>query len=88
MFEVVVEGFFLYCAGRGGNKWLSPMGCAMFTIVVRIPINSHLGNALPFLQHIASVAVVLGIRNIPELEVITIRNCYLTTLCAMWLLQC
>ena len=56
-------------AGRGGNKWLSPVGCAMFTLVVHVPIQSQLGVALPFLQHLTTVAVVHGIRNTPELQV-------------------
>jgi BirA family biotin operon repressor/biotin-[acetyl-CoA-carboxylase] ligase len=28
--------------GRGGNKWFSPDGCLMFTLVVPMPTNEHL----------------------------------------------
>ena len=54
--------------GRGSNKWLSPLGCAMFTLVVHIPVHSHLGKALPFLQHLTTVAVVHAVRTIAGLQ--------------------
>jgi BirA family transcriptional regulator, biotin operon repressor / biotin---[acetyl-CoA-carboxylase] ligase len=28
--------------GRGGNKWFSPDGCLMFTLVIPMPTNEHL----------------------------------------------
>lgn len=54
--------------GRGGNIWLSPEGCAMFSLQLHIPLKSELGRLLPFLQHIVSIAVVNSIYSQPELE--------------------
>ena len=48
--------------GRGGNVWLSPMGCAMFSAQLVIPVNSSvLGCRIPFLQHLAALAVIHGL---------------------------
>jgi len=55
--------------GRGGNAWLSPLGCAMFSLHVRIPVHSELGQRAAFLQHITSLAVVLAITEKPGYEV-------------------
>lgn len=55
--------------GRGGNTWISPYGCAMFSLHVRIPVMSRLGIRPPFLQHLMSLAVVDGVRSIPGYEV-------------------
>lgn len=49
--------------GRGGNIWLSPAGCMMFSIHIRIPFASNLGQRPPFLQHIASLAIVNAVRS-------------------------
>lgn len=54
--------------GRGGNAWLSPPGCAMFSLHLRVPQRSLLGERIPFLQHIVSLAVVLGVRQKPGYE--------------------
>lgn len=59
--------------GRGGNQWLSPEGCMMFSLAASIKISSHLGKRLPFLQHIAAVAVVNAIREVPGYEAINVR---------------
>lgn len=61
--------FILFWLGRGGNVWLSPPGCAMFSIHVRVPATSWLGERIPFLQHIVSLAVVLAVRTKPGYEV-------------------
>ena len=55
--------------GRGGNTWLSPLGCAMFSLHVRIPVNSELGQRAAFLQHITSLAVVHAVTQKPGYEV-------------------
>lgn len=55
--------------GRGGNTWLSPKGCAMFSTQLHIPLNSHLGKYPSMLQHITSLAIVASICQIPGLEV-------------------
>ncbi|ESP03602.1 hypothetical protein LOTGIDRAFT_171251 [Lottia gigantea] len=54
--------------GRGGNSWLSPLGCAMFSLHVRIDLNSTLGQKVSFLQHIVSLAVVQSVRTLPQCE--------------------
>ncbi|XP_078619716.1 biotin--protein ligase-like isoform X1 [Branchiostoma floridae x Branchiostoma japonicum] len=59
--------------GRGGNVWLSPVGCAMFTLHARIPLQSELGNRLKFIGHITSLAVVESVRTLPGYEDIDLR---------------
>ncbi|XP_076799293.1 biotin--protein ligase isoform X1 [Arvicanthis niloticus] len=54
--------------GRGPNAWLSPVGCALFTLLVSIPLRSQLGQRIPFVQHLMSLAVVEAVRSIPEYE--------------------
>ena len=61
--------FISFWLGRGGNVWLRPPGCAMFSIHVRVPATSWLGERIPFLQHIMSLAVVLAVRTKPGYEV-------------------
>ncbi|XP_050532838.1 uncharacterized protein LOC126900875 isoform X2 [Daktulosphaira vitifoliae] len=51
--------------GRGGNKWLSPYGCAMFSIQLHIPFNSKLGQRLALLQHVVALSVVSAICSLP-----------------------
>ena len=55
--------------GRGGNVWISPVGCAMFTLHVKVDLHSALGQKLAYLQHIASLAVVEAVRCKPGYEV-------------------
>ncbi|XP_063058998.1 biotin--protein ligase isoform X2 [Engraulis encrasicolus] len=59
--------------GRGGNAWLSPLGCAMFTLHVRVPIASRLGQRIPFLQHLAALAVVEAVCTLPGYEELDLR---------------
>ncbi|TSK16182.1 Biotin--protein ligase [Bagarius yarrelli] len=59
--------------GRGGNTWLSPLGCAMFTLHLRVEVNSRLGQRIPFLQHLAALAVVEAVRTLPGYEDIDLR---------------
>ncbi|XP_066507604.1 biotin--protein ligase isoform X2 [Hoplias malabaricus] len=59
--------------GRGGNAWLSPLGCAMFTLHLQVEINSSLGQRIPFLQHLAALAVVESVRSLPGYEDIDLR---------------
>ncbi|KAL4232937.1 hypothetical protein ACF0H5_007625 [Mactra antiquata] len=59
--------------GRGGNSWLSPIGCAMFTLHVRIPQDSALGRSVSYLQHITSLAVVHSVCKLPGYEDIDLR---------------
>uniref|UniRef100_A0A8U8ARE1 Uncharacterized protein n=1 Tax=Geospiza parvula TaxID=87175 RepID=A0A8U8ARE1_GEOPR len=59
--------------GRGGNAWLSPMGCALSTLHLSIPLHSNLGQRIPFIQHLVSLAVVEAVRSIPGYEDIELR---------------
>ncbi|XP_077621622.1 biotin--protein ligase [Crocuta crocuta] len=59
--------------GRGSNAWLSPVGCALFTLLISIPLRSQLGQRIPFVQHLMSLAVVEAVRSIPEYQDIDLR---------------
>lgn len=59
--------------GRGGNAWLSPLGCAMFTLSVKVDLSSKLGQRIPFLQHLAALAVVEAVRTLPGYQDIDLR---------------
>ncbi|XP_074070038.1 biotin--protein ligase isoform X2 [Macrotis lagotis] len=59
--------------GRGGNVWLSPLGCSLSTLHISIPLFSHLGQRIPFVQHLMSLAVVEAVRSIPEYQDINLR---------------
>ncbi|XP_054021906.1 biotin--protein ligase isoform X1 [Dryobates pubescens] len=59
--------------GRGGNVWLSPVGCALSTLHLTIPLHSNLGQRIPFIQHLVSLAVVEAVRSIPGYEDIDLR---------------
>ncbi|NXV92069.1 BPL1 ligase, partial [Calonectris borealis] len=59
--------------GRGGNVWLSPVGCALSTLHIAIPLHSNLGQRIPFIQHLVSLAVVESVRSIPGYEDIDLR---------------
>uniref|UniRef100_A0A8C0APJ1 Holocarboxylase synthetase n=1 Tax=Buteo japonicus TaxID=224669 RepID=A0A8C0APJ1_9AVES len=59
--------------GRGGNVWLSPMGCALATLHITIPLHSNLGQRIPFIQHLVSLAVVESVRSVPGYEDIDLR---------------
>ncbi|XP_025067832.1 biotin--protein ligase isoform X2 [Alligator sinensis] len=59
--------------GRGGNVWLSPVGCALATLHISIPLDSQLGQRIPFIQHLMSVAVVDSVRSIPGYQDIDLR---------------
>ncbi|XP_048504757.1 biotin--protein ligase isoform X2 [Athalia rosae] len=59
--------------GRNKNVWLSPKGCAMFTLQLHIPLDSSLGQHLPLLQHLVATAIVSAIKSIPGYEDIDLR---------------
>lgn len=59
--------------GRGRNAWLSPLGCAMFTVGVQVGLNSRLGQRIPFLQHLAALAIVEAILTLPGYQDIDLR---------------
>lgn len=59
--------------GRGGNVWISPEGCMMFSAAVRFPDWSKMHSRMPLLQHLVALAVVHGIRTLPGYEDLPIR---------------
>ncbi|XP_055545845.1 biotin--protein ligase [Wyeomyia smithii] len=59
--------------GRSKNQWLSPKGCAMFSLQMHVPLNSPFGQRLPLIQHLVAVAVVRGIRGIANCDKLDIR---------------
>lgn len=61
---------FAAATGRGRNAWLSPLGCAMFTLSVQVELSSRLGQRIPFLQHLAALAVVEAVRTLPGYQVL------------------
>uniref|UniRef100_A0A182PH07 LIM zinc-binding domain-containing protein n=1 Tax=Anopheles epiroticus TaxID=199890 RepID=A0A182PH07_9DIPT len=54
--------------GRSNNQWLSPPGCAMFSLQLQIPMNSMMGRRLPVVQHLVAIAIVSAILSIPGYE--------------------
>nr|XP_014345401.1 PREDICTED: biotin--protein ligase [Latimeria chalumnae] len=59
--------------GRGGNAWLSSLGCAMFTLHISIPLPSQLGQSITFLQHLVALAVVESVKSLPGYQDIDLR---------------
>uniref|UniRef100_A0A182K7Q6 BPL/LPL catalytic domain-containing protein n=1 Tax=Anopheles christyi TaxID=43041 RepID=A0A182K7Q6_9DIPT len=55
--------------GRNNNQWLSPPGCAMFSLQLHIPMSSMLGQRLPIVQHLVAISVVSAILSLPGYEV-------------------
>ncbi|KDN37679.1 class II aaRS and biotin synthetase [Tilletiaria anomala UBC 951] len=47
--------------GRGGNAWISPLGCLQFSSVLHLP--SSLASGVVFVQYIAGLAIVLAVRH-------------------------
>ncbi|XP_066476952.1 biotin--protein ligase [Tiliqua scincoides] len=59
--------------GRGRNSWLSPVGAALSTVHITIPSSSQLGQRIPFIQHLVSLAVVESVRSLPGYQDIDLR---------------
>lgn len=59
--------------GRGGNKWLSPPGCSMFSIQIFFKTTSFLGTRPSLIQHLVALAEVHAIRRREEYRDIDIR---------------
>ncbi|XP_026677474.1 biotin--protein ligase [Diaphorina citri] len=49
--------------GRSNNIWLSPPGCAMFSMQLHIDLKSQLGKHLPLIQHIVAISIVLAVKS-------------------------
>ncbi|TMW51845.1 hypothetical protein DOY81_003090 [Sarcophaga bullata] len=58
--------------GRSSNQWISPLGCAMFSIQLHIAIDTPLGQRLPLIQHIVGAAMVNSLKNHPLYKVLDI----------------
>ncbi|XP_058116517.1 biotin--protein ligase [Anopheles ziemanni] len=54
--------------GRNNNQWLSPPGCAMFSLQLHIPMNSPLGQRLSMVQHLVAVSIVTALLSLPGYE--------------------
>ncbi|XP_072303087.1 biotin--protein ligase isoform X2 [Eucyclogobius newberryi] len=59
--------------GRSRNGWLSPLGCAMFTVCLQVELSSRLGQRIPFLQHLVALAVVEAVRTLSGYEDLDLR---------------
>ncbi|CAB3366136.1 Hypothetical predicted protein [Cloeon dipterum] len=59
--------------GRSNNEWLSPEGCAMFSLQLHLPAKSILGQKISLIQHIAALAVCVAIREAPGFDDIDLR---------------
>jgi len=59
--------------GRGGNKWLSPPGCSMFSIQIFLKTTSFLGTRPSLIQHLVALAQVHAVRSRVEYRDIDIR---------------
>ncbi|XP_041865325.1 biotin--protein ligase isoform X2 [Melanotaenia boesemani] len=59
--------------GRGRNAWLSPLGCAMFTLRLQVELSSRLGQRISFLQHLVALAVVEAVCTLPGYEDIDLK---------------
>ncbi|GFQ71285.1 biotin--protein ligase [Trichonephila clavata] len=70
---VVVAGCQVTGRGRSDNKWISPVGGAMFTLHLSFSLSSQLGQRMSILQHVASLAVVHGIRKKPMYSKLDLR---------------
>ncbi|KFB52443.1 AGAP001481-PA-like protein [Anopheles sinensis] len=54
--------------GRNNNQWLSPPGCAMFSLQLHIPMSSPLGQRLSMVQHLVAVSIVTALLSLPGYE--------------------
>lgn len=49
--------------GRGNNVWVSPAGSLVFSTVIRHPVSLLSHAPVVFLQYLAALAIVEGIKN-------------------------
>lgn len=54
--------------GRSGNVWMSPEGCAMFSLRMQFSLQSELGRHLSIFQHIVALATVLAAKKLPRCQ--------------------
>lgn len=48
--------------GRGGNAWVTPIGCLSFSTVLKHPMELSVQSPVVFIQYLAAMAVVEGIK--------------------------
>nr|XP_061817824.1 biotin--protein ligase-like isoform X1 [Nerophis lumbriciformis] len=70
---IVIAGQQSKGKGRRKNAWLSPLGCAMFTLCVQVKLSSRLGQRISFLQHLVALAVVEAVRTLPGYQDIDLK---------------
>lgn len=73
--------FLIFFIGRGGNAWLSPDGCAMYSLQLHIPLDSILGRHISLLQHLSALATVSAVCSLPDLQVNTFLRCFIIICC-------
>ena len=59
--------------GRGGHKWLSPLGCSMFSVQISLDLESFLGRRPSLIQHLVALAHVDAVRSKSGYEDVDIR---------------
>ncbi|KAK5579054.1 hypothetical protein RB653_008732 [Dictyostelium firmibasis] len=55
--------------GRGGNQWVSPIGCLLYSFKCK----QSDGNKLPFLQYVAGLAMIEAIHSFPIASDLNVR---------------
>lgn len=53
-------GCLLHPAGRGGNSWVSPAGCLMFSCLWSLKVP---GSQAPFINYVISLALIRAVRD-------------------------
>lgn len=52
--------------GRGGNEWLSPPGCLMFSLQLKLDLKSGLVQRVSLIQHLIALALVHAVSNLSK----------------------
>jgi len=55
--------------GRTGNSWISPQGCLMFTLLLKLKSDTRLAGHITILQHLTALSFVNGVRSLPGYQV-------------------
>ena len=61
--------FTFLLVGRTGNVWMSPEGCAVFSLRLEFALDAMLGKHLSLMQHLAALAIVLAVKSLPVSQV-------------------
>lgn len=60
---------YIMLLGRSGNSWISPLGCLMFTLLLKIKSETRLASHITVLQHLTALSFVHAVRLIPGYQV-------------------